>query len=157
MMGSLREWLTGLIAAAMLVAVADGLIPDGAVRKIAGFTGGLVLLVVLVQPVLHLETDRLRQSFETYAAQIDALEEEFTTQNQSELKGRIEETTASYICDKAASLGLDCQVSVTAEEGENGVPIPSSAEITGPYQEELAAYMESELGIPRDRQIWKGP
>lgn len=37
------------------------------------------------------------------------------------------------------------------------MPIPSSAEITGPYQEELAAYMESELGIPRDRQIWKGP
>ena len=24
-------------------------------------------------------------------------------------------------------------------------------------QEELAAYMESELGIPRDRQLWKGP
>lgn len=157
MMGSLREWLTGLIAAAMLVAVADSLIPDGAVRKIAGFTGGLILLVVLVQPVLRLETDSLRQNFETYAAQIDALEEEFTAQNQSELKARIEDTTASYICDKASSLGLDCQVNVTAEEGENGVPIPNSVEIAGPYQEELAAYMESELGIPRDRQIWKGP
>ncbi len=54
MMGSLREWLTGLIAAAMLVAVADSLISDGAVRKIAGFTGGLVLLVVLVRPVAAL-------------------------------------------------------------------------------------------------------
>ena len=56
--------------------------------------------------------------------------------------------------DKAAQLGLSVTVRVETETGAEGVPLPSAAEVEGPRSEELAAYMERELGIPRERQVW---
>lgn len=157
MIGAVREWLVGIIAASLLVSVADTLIPQGAIKKIAGFTGGLILLLALVQPVLRIQPGSIQGNFDIWSAEISTLEEEFTRQNAAELETRIAETTASYICDKATSLGLDCQVRVTTEAGPEGVPIPASAEVTGPKSEALAEYMEAELGIPKEKQLWKGP
>lgn len=157
MIAAVREWLVGIIAASLLVSVADNLIPQGAIKKIAGFTGGLILLLALVQPVLHIQPGSIQGSLDNWSGEISALEEEFTQQNAAELEARIAETTASYICDKATSLGLDCQARVTTETGPEGVPIPVSAEVTGPKSEALAEYMEAELGIPKEKQLWKGP
>ena len=53
-MGALREWLTSLVAVSMLLSVAQTLVPEGSIRKIASFTGGLILLVVLLRPLLEI-------------------------------------------------------------------------------------------------------
>jgi len=152
----IREWLVSLIAVSLFISVADSLIPKGPIKKIAAFTSGLVLLVALLQPVLEIEPDSFLRSFDSWEMEIDALQQEFAAQNQEELETRISETTAAYICHEATSLGLSsCQAVVHTKTGENGVPLPAEAEITGAYSEDLAIYMETELGIPRESQHWK--
>ena len=60
----------------------------------------------------------------------------------------------SFLLPLCDALGLTVTARVETRPGEGGVPVPWSAEVTGPRSEALAAYMEQELGIPRGRQVW---
>ena len=50
MMAAAREWLCAVVAVTLLLAAAQTLIPEGAIRRIASFVGGLILLVTLLRP-----------------------------------------------------------------------------------------------------------
>ena len=152
MIGAVREWLSAVVAVAMLLTVAQALTPEGTIRKIASFTGGLILLVTLLQPVLGADLSRLDLNLDTYGQAIQ--KRELEEAGSVELTERIETQTAAYISDKADALGLTVTVRVETQPGASGVPVPWSAEVTGPRSEALAAYIEEELGIPRGRQIW---
>ena len=41
-----------------------------------------------------------------------------------------------------------------SEENSEGVPVPVSAELTGTPSRELSRWIEAELGIPVERQVW---
>ena len=154
MMAALREWLTAVVVVAMLLSAAEILIPEGTIRKIASFTGGLILLVTLLRPVLGADLKRLDLDFDDYGAAIEERREELEESGETRMKELIETRTAAYISDKADALGWTGTVYVTAQPGAGGVPVPWSAELTGPASQALASYMEEELGIPRGRQTW---
>ena len=154
MIGAVREWLSAVVAVAMLLTVAQALTPEGTIRKIASFTGGLILLVTLLQPVLGADLSRLDLNLDTYGQAIQERQAELEEAGSVELTERIETQTAAYLSDKADALGLTVTVRVETQPGASGVPVPWSAEVTGPRSEALAAYIEEELGIPRGRQIW---
>ena len=46
-------------------------------------------------------------------------------------------------------------MTVTTAAGENGLPLPVSAVIRGPYSEALARCIEEEVGIPAEKIIWQ--
>ena len=153
-MGALREWLTSLVAVSMLLSVAQNLVPEGSIRKISSFTGGLILLVVLLRPVLGADLSRLDLHLEDYERAIGQRQEELASAGEAELAGIIEERTAAYISDKADTLGLAVKVQVETKPAGDGVPVPWRAELWGPRSPALATYMEEELGIPGERQVW---
>ena len=153
-MGVLREWLTSLVAVSMLLSVAQTLVPEGSIRKIASFTGGLILLVVLLRPLLGADLSRLDLHLEDYERAIGQRQEELASAGEAELAGIIEERTAAYISDKADTLGLAVKVQVETKPAGDGVPVPWRAELWGPRSPALATYMEEELGIPGERQVW---
>ena len=153
-MGALREWLTSLVAVSMLLSVAQNLVPEGSIRKIASFTGGLILLVVLLRPLLGADLSRLDLHLEDYERAIGQRQEELASAGEAELAGIIEERTAAYISDKADTLGLAVKVQVETKPAGDGVPVPWRAELWGPRSPALATYMEEELGIPGERQVW---
>ena len=153
-MGALREWLTSLVAVSMLLSVARTLVPEGSIRKIASFTGGLILLVVLLRPLLGADLSRLDLHLEDYERAIGQRQEELASAGEAELAGIIEERTAAYISDKADTLGLAVKVQVETKPAGDGVPVPWRAELWGPRSPALATYMEEELGIPGERQVW---
>ena len=154
MIGAVREWLVSVVIVTLLLSVAQTMIPEGTIRKIASFIGGLILLITLVQPLLRTDLGSLRLHFEDYETAIQERQTELEDAGQEEMSSLIEEKTQAYILDKAGSLGLEVEVRVAAEYGEDGIPYPYEAEIDGPRSEELAAYMERELGIPEERQVW---
>ena len=43
---------------------------------------------------------------------------------------------------------------VETKPAGDGVPVPWRAELWGPRSPALATYMEEELGIPGERQVW---
>ena len=153
-MGALREWLTSLVAVSMLLSVAQTLVPEGSIRKISSFTGGLILLVVLLRPLLGADLSRLDLHLEDYERAIGQRQEELASAGEAELAGIIEERTAAYISDKADTLGLAVKVQVETKPAGDGVPVPWRAELWGPRSPALATYMEEELGIPGERQVW---
>lgn len=50
-MAFLRQWLLGVVSCAFLVSLLDQLTPEGSVRKLARFSGGLVLIFCMLRPL----------------------------------------------------------------------------------------------------------
>ena len=156
MMDAVRGWLLSVIGAAFLTAAAESLVPAGTMRRVASLVGGLVLLLALTRPLLGTDWKRLKVDFDGYARQIDRRQEELQRQSNAALAELIASRTAAYISDKAGQLGVECRVRVVTEPGPEGTPVPAGAELTCPPSQALADYMEQELEIPKERQVWNG-
>ena len=154
MIGAVRSWLTSIAAVTLMLTVVQTLVPEGTLRKISGFTGGLLLLAALLQPVLKTDLGRLRLDFSGYEEAIETRTAELDNAGKEELAAIIAGRTAAYISDKADALGLEVSVRVETEPGEEGTPLPVSAELEGPYSQDLADWIAGELGIPAERQVW---
>lgn len=155
MIAAVRSWLTSIAAVALILTVVQPLVPEGTLRKITGFTGGLLLLAALLQPVLRTDLGRLRLDFSDYRAAIEERTVELNAAGKEELAGIIAGRTAAYISDKADALGLSVTARVDTAPGADGeTPVPHTAELTGPYSQSLADWIAEELGIPAERQVW---
>lgn len=64
MMDGIRQWLLGVLAAAMALSLLYALLPKGAVRGAARATGGLILLLVVLGPLRGLELSDLALRYE---------------------------------------------------------------------------------------------
>lgn len=146
----LREWLLGITCAAMLLALAEQLIPDGAGKRVLRLAGGLLLILMAVNPIAKLDTRELQNIVKEFDVQVRAADEELEAANDFLYESIIEEKTAAYILDKAEELGMSCRVFVSvAWDGE--IPKPHAARIYGAWtetqREALSRMMEEELGI----------
>ena len=154
MMEAVRVWLTSVVLVSVLLSAAQSLIPPGTVRKAAGFTGGLILLLVLLRPVLGADLEHLELDFDHYQAAVEERQEELADTQTEAMASIIAEQTEAYILDKAGELGLEVTVRVETRTEGNGIPVPWSAELTGSWSQALASALETELGIPAERQVW---
>lgn len=154
MMEAVRAWLTSVVLVSVLLSAAQSLIPPGTVRKAAGFTGGLILLLVLLRPVLGADLDRLALDFSDYQTAVEERQAELADTQTEAMASIIAEQTEAYILDKAGELGAEVTVRVETRTGGDGVPVPWSAELAGARSEALASALETELGIPAERQVW---
>ena len=153
----LRQWLTGVTCAAIIVALADSLMAGGTVRRVGRLAGGLLLLAAVVKPVLEVDLNVLSAaSLRLEAEAVPAAEEA----GLDLMKAIIGEGTGAYIRDKAAELGISCQeVRVTCAVEENGVPYPASVVVLGDMtqeeQDRLSRRIEADLAIPAERQTYE--
>lgn len=151
-----RTYLMGVVSAAMVVALAQALTPEGAVKKIGRLVGGIVLLLAVMKPLIGLSADEKTVPVADWLAPPTQAEEEG---EQAVLKELIVQRTAEYIEDKGHALGVDCTARVTVTEGEGGWPQPWSVEIVGSWTGEgktaLAKTIEEELAIPAERQSFR--
>ena len=141
MLELIRHWLVGITCAAMLVALAESLIPAGSIRRIARLTGGLVLLAAILNPLLKLDTTALTRALTEYKLELSAYSADLEEENEILMKDIIEEQSGAYIQDKAAALGIDCQVTVEAD-GEEEWPIPQSVTVMGSLTAEQQEALE---------------
>ena len=158
MLELIRQWLLGITAAAMLVALAEALCPDGNIRGILRLTGGLVLLAAVLNPLLKLDTEALGQALTQYRLDLSAYSTELEEENETLMKDIIEEQSAAYIQDKAAGLGIVCLAAVEAEGGGDW-PVPPAVTITGALtaeqREALTRAIEADIAIPAERQTYE--
>ena len=156
MMELLRAWLTGITAAAILCALANSLMPEGAVRRVGKLACGLVMLSAVLRPLVEVEALSPGDLLEDYQAQAAVQTQALEEGRNTALKSIIEQEFAAYIVDKAAQMGAACTAQVTCQLGEDGVFLPQSAAVQGSFtpqqQEDLARILEEELAIPRARQ-----
>lgn len=153
MIETVRTWLTAVAAVTLLLSVVQQLVPPGSLRETASFAGGLILLTVLLQPLAALRVADLDLSFQDCRQAVEQQQTELEDRRQAELAALIESATAAYISDKADSMGLALEARVTAEAAD-GVPVPIRVTLTGEKSGELSRWLETELGIPAERQVW---
>lgn len=151
----LRGWLMGLVAAALILTVLRALMPKGSIRPVARVTAGLVLLLVLLRPLAGLGGGSLRVRYDELEREITARIEDYQTLHENELESIIADSTAAYISEQAAHLGLTCRAEVRCEV-RDGTPQPASAAMDIPYDAQLAAAIADDLGIPAEKQSWQG-
>ena len=151
----LRGWLLGLVAAALILTVLRALVPKGSIRPVARVTAGLVLLLVLLRPLAGLGGGSLRVRYDELEREITARIEDYQTLHENELESIIADSTAAYISEQAAHLGLTCRAEVRCEV-RDGTPQPASAAMDIPYDARRAAAIADDLGIPAEKQSWQG-
>jgi len=154
MMEWLKSWLLGIVAASICLSLLYTLAPKGAVRTIARVSGGLVLFLVMIQPLTGLDAEALRVRYVTYQEQIDAQIEAYRADYYAQLERRIEEDTGAYISEKAAQMGMVCDVDVVTEL-RDGVPLPAEVILNIPEDQVLSVWITQEVGIDAKHQYWK--
>lgn len=155
-MSFLHEWLLGISACALLVSFAEQLPLTDAMRKIVRFTGGLLLILSILQPISGAELDGLSFDLAGYEEAVEALKTELAGERERALSDGIAEQTQAYIEDKASALGLRLRA-VVDTECTDGVPLPKHVTLYGEKNAELSEWIAEQLGIAKENQIWKEP
>lgn len=154
----IRNWLLGITCAAMVLALAESLAPEGSVKRVCRLAGGLVLLLAAIGPVVKLDEGKLARLTRDYHVEAEEYGEELTRQQEILYESIIAEECAAYILDKAEKLGISCRAEVTVA-WQDGVPQPHTAIIAGTWtaqqHEALCGIIESELGIDRALQYYE--
>ena len=153
-MSALRDWLLGVTAAALAVALAQALTPEGAVKKVGRLVGGMVLLLAVAKPLLSLEPGALAVTAGAWTQ-----EETAARAGEDVMKTLIGEKTSAYIVDKGGELGLSCRAETQVETDENGWPVPWQVTVrgiwSGEQQQALSDLIARELDIPPERQSFQ--
>lgn len=154
MIGALREWLLSVTAAAILCALAQGLIPPGPVRRVGRLTAGLVMAAALLSPLASLKGVEPEEWLESWQPQEEV--QELEQQRDETMKTIIEEECSAYIVDKAAQLGAECRVEVLCAPEGDGAFLPWQVTVTGDLtsvqREQLTQQIQEDLGVPPERQ-----
>ena len=149
-MTMIKTWLLSIVLTAFASSLARQMAPKGRGQTMVRLAGGMLLLLAVVRPLSGLDLSMVSMPTSNFALQkSDWVQEQF-----SEFSSIIAEKTAAYIWDKAQALGLNCRVSVSVEAGESGIPLPVAVTIRSAYHAGLSAWLDMELGLPADKQIW---
>ncbi|MBD5151603.1 MAG: stage III sporulation protein AF [Oscillibacter sp.] len=151
----MRSWLLGIVLTSLAGGLARQLAPQGKEQAMVRLIGGLLLTLAILRPLAGQDWERLDLKLGGFASQAEEQAQAYRKNQQDALSAIIAEKTEAYIWDKANQLGLDCTVKVTTAAGENGLPLPVSVVIRGPYSEALARCIEEEVGIPAEKMIWQ--
>ncbi len=158
MTAAVKGWLLSLVAAALIVALLDALTPEGLPKKVGRLLGGMLILLVIIQPVFRLENAdlaRLLSESPLADAQWDQTLEET---DKTLLEGLITENCQTYIEGQAAALGAECRVTVTCQWQEE-LPVPGAVLVEGSLspeqQSQLAAEIRRDFGIEEENQTYR--
>ena len=151
----LRTWILTVTVSALVIAGADALMPEGAVKRVGKLTGGLILVLGLLQPLAGLDYQDLYDLVNTLPAGA-VTQESLTREATDPLEGLIEEELSAYIAEKGAALGCPCAAQVECIPDENGVPVPCRVVVTGPFtpdqKRSLQVFITQDLGVGREYQ-----
>lgn len=151
----LRNWLIGITVSTVVAAMADSLLPDGPVKKIGKLTGGLLIMLAVLQPLGSLDYASISGILVNYRMQSESYDTALETENIQLIKNIIEEETAAYILDKATELDITCEADVTCFVKDE-TPYPESVVIFGDLDDgevqALSRIIEADLAISPENQ-----
>lgn len=159
MIAPLGRWIARLTCAAAFAALAEGMMPQGPVRRVGRLACALMLVVVMLRPVVGWRSGGM-ETLSRLSEGTDERRLQLCLQSGQAAKSFIEEKLSAYISDKAAQRGTPCRIRVECESDRDGLWIPRSAVILDPpeagQRAALTQLIESELAIPPDRQRFAG-
>lgn len=157
MSGKIGAYLVSVATATILLSLVQSLLPKGAVKQVAGFVGGLLVVLAVLSPIVKIDPEEIVRSASRFQRQTRSMTQQIQTENEALMAPIIKERCETYILDKARQQGAEIQAEVTLEE-QNGYPCPVSVVLTGAVTPEQRAWLTQEIsqsmGIPAQRQEW---
>lgn len=156
-MDELREYLLGIVAAAVLCGILSRLInPKSTVGIAVKLIAGFLLLLAVVSPWADIRLENVLDWADSITADGAYYVSQGEMMAEEKYRAGIKERTEAYIVDEAKALqcSLQAEVSVSAD----AMPVPESVILTGdasPYaRQALIAVLTQSLGIGREDIIW---
>lgn len=128
----IKDWITNLTVIAILGALVDIILPNGSFRKYTGFIFGLVLLVMILQPLLQVVgqfqevgktilQNSLVLDVEAITYQSNYLEDTQKQQLENTFKKNLESSITSQL-DRTVGLA-NISTSITFKQNKSGVDL----------------------------------
>lgn len=153
----MKAYLIRLTAAAILGAVIRRLSPKDGAGKVSRFGAGLLIIFTALGPLGDFDPVSAAQNLVNAGYGQVMTTQETEAASNALLQELIIESARTYILDKAEELGAEITASVETRFSE-GYPIPWRVKVEGNISEaqksSLQKIIESDLGIPEDRQEW---
>ena len=150
-------YLVSLGAAALLCALVRALVPGGRMKKLCSLLCGIFLMSAALSDISGWKLSDFAQELSKMQVAAEQARTGVEIRNREALCAIIKSKTEAYIWDKAQELDLSVSIEVTVESG-SGYPYPSGVQITGVFtpqqRKALEAYIEENLAIGKERQIW---
>jgi stage III sporulation protein AF len=153
------ELVEKLCVLSVFFGLALSLMPDGTVKKMAPAVGAAAMLLCLMDGMAAVDTEGLAMDIARYRELSETLTMDAEALHERLDRNLIEQECQTYIENKAEELGLqELTVRVAAEWSAEGFWLPESVCIEGQWsmqeKERLSQMIESQLGIPTQRQEW---
>ena len=156
MMDFIRDWLLSVTGVAILTAMAESMMPEGAVKRVGKLISGLVLLVAVLAPVFTLDLQGIEGESSEWSEEIQEQAQALEEAQRKQYKTIIETEFATYIVDKAEAQGIHCTAEVICEQADE-IFLPNRVFITGIFQPRqkslLISLVVEELGVPQEHII----
>ena len=146
-----KNWLMGIVAAALAVSLAQAMTPEGPVRKVGRLVGGMVLLLAVARPLLRLEPAMTAMA-QLPGAEVSRVRIE--EGGEEMMKTLIAQKAGAYIVDKGSALGCVCAAKVTVATDDTGWPVPWLT-VCCSCLRALARAIAEDLAIPAERQSFR--
>lgn len=155
-MDGLKNYLIAVCSAAILSAILKQLIGKSKMSSgTVNLLSGLFVAICIISPWkdFSLQDLEIYNPLHTQLGQSYVETGKRITQNQ--IDAIISEKIESYILEKANQLGV--QVEVSVELAEDSIPFKSivSGRLSPEEKKTLSAFLEKEIGIQKEMQIWK--
>lgn len=154
-MAGVKEYILSVICAAILCAILTGISGEkGSTAPIRKLICGIFLSFTVIAPLGNLRLTDLLEPLGDIRQDALAASAMGQTLYQESLSQVISEQTEAYILDKANARGVSLTVRVLPDESGKPHRVTMVGEISEAEQQKLMEILESELGIPKERQIW---
>lgn len=156
-MDGLKNYLVAVCAASVLAAFLHTIVPGEKFKRILEFAGGVLLLLVVVSPVVHLEEREIGALFSQYISDSKQLAVNYHTDSREQMDQIITDRCTEYILDKAEMLGMAVSVTVRLDD-QAAVSYPIGVTVDGEYTEmqkvQMSKILEQDIGISISEQEW---
>lgn len=156
-MEGIREYLIGVVAAALLCGVVTALLGQKSmVGVVIKFLAGLLMVLAVIRPWVSISLDKLFDFTGSMTADGQEIVSEGEKMAEDAYRASIKEKLESYILDEAKVLG--CSLLVEVELAQESPAVPCKVTLSGdisPYaRQSITTMLTNELGIEQEDQIW---
>lgn len=157
LMESVREYILRIVVAAIVCAIAKGLLKEKtATGKTVNLVSGLLMAITIIAPLANISFQNIANYYEDITADAGYYVDDGKTYAKENTARIIKSQTEAYILDKAKNLDLQIAVEVELDDSNNSVPcgVVISGAVSPYAKGVLGAYMQEQLGIPKENQQW---
>lgn len=152
-MSALGQYILTVSVAAVMTSLIRCILTEGLTGEVIKLISGMILAITMLSPLksIDLSPDMLTGFMDSGTA--DFYCDAGAAMAETAITDIIKQETEAYILSKANEWNAQIQVDVSVQER-----IPNAVQINGnvspEMQRRITLFMEQDLGIPREKQVW---